>query len=85
MTSELLEGAILVAPLFVGFVAHGLCIRFGVLGVLASPISRNLFGANKTYRGVLCVALGTAASVRHHQPVMAGGGRGASYGSSWPC
>ena len=60
MTSELLEGAILVAPLFVGFVVHGLCIRFGVLGELASPISRNLFGANKTYRGVLCVALGTA-------------------------
>jgi CDP-diglyceride synthetase len=62
MTSELLEGAILVAPLFVGFVVHGLCIRFGVLGELASPISRNLFGANKTYRGVLCVALGTAAA-----------------------
>src|SRR4029453_19263538 len=61
MTRELLEGAILAAPMFVGFVVHGLCIRFGVLGVLASPISRNLFGANKTYRVVLCVAVGTAA------------------------
>jgi CDP-diglyceride synthetase len=61
MTSELVEGAILVVPLFMGFVVHGLCIRSGMLSALASPISRNLFGANKTYRGVLCVALGTAA------------------------
>ena len=61
MTSELVEGAILVVPLFMGFVVHGLCIRSGVLSELASPISRNLFGANKTYRGVLSVALGTAA------------------------
>ena len=60
MTSKLAEGAILVAPLFVGFAMHGLCIRLGVLRELASPVSRNLFGANKTYRGVLCVALGTA-------------------------
>jgi CDP-diglyceride synthetase len=61
MANELVEGAILVAPLFVGFVVHGLCIRLGVLKELGSPISRNLFGANKTYRGLLCVALGTAA------------------------
>lgn len=49
------------APLFIGFAMHGLCIRLGWLGGLASPISARLFGANKTYRGVLCVALGTAA------------------------
>ncbi len=60
MTSQLAEGAILVAPLLVGVVTHGLCIRFGWLSALASPISRRRFGANKTYRGVLCVAVGTA-------------------------
>jgi hypothetical protein len=60
MGSQLTEGAILVAPLFIGFLTHGLCIRLGWLGSLASPISRRSFGANKTYRGVVCVALGTA-------------------------
>src|SRR4029453_14945030 len=61
MTSGLAEGALLVVPLFVGFVVHGLCIRLGGLGELASPISRNLFGVNKTYRGVFWVGLGTGA------------------------
>ena len=68
MTSELAEGAALVAPLFLGFLMHGLCIRFGGLGELASPISRRLFGVNKTYRGVLCVALGTAAGFATTKP-----------------
>jgi hypothetical protein len=60
MTTELAEGAILVAPLFVGFATHGICIRLGALRGLAMPIWRSALGANKTYRGVLCVALGTA-------------------------
>jgi hypothetical protein len=48
------------APLFFGLLAHGLCIRFGALRQLTRPLSTRLFGANKTYRGLACVALGTA-------------------------
>ena len=55
-------------PLFLGLVFHGLCIKFGWLRALAIPIDRGarlrgrpLFGANKTYRGILAVALGAAA------------------------
>jgi hypothetical protein len=61
MTSDFALGAIVVTPLFVGFAAHGLCIRFGLLRSLAVPIHTRLFGANKTYRGLVAVALGTAA------------------------
>ncbi len=50
--TELAEGAMLAAPLFVGFALHGLCIRRGALRGLAVPIARDWFGANKTYRGV---------------------------------
>jgi CDP-2,3-bis-(O-geranylgeranyl)-sn-glycerol synthase len=64
--SELAQGAWLVSPLFVGFVLHGVSIRHGLLRTLARPIDRGalirqrrLFGDNKTYRGVVCVALGT--------------------------
>jgi CDP-diglyceride synthetase len=55
-------------PLFVGLIFHGLCIRFGWLRSLAVPLDRGalvrgrpLFGANKTWRGVIAVALGSAA------------------------
>jgi hypothetical protein len=65
---ELALVASLFAPLFVGLVFHGLCIRFGWLRRFESPIDRGallrgrpLFGRNKTYRGVVAVALGTAA------------------------
>ena len=54
------QGAVLVTPLFVGLAAHGVCIRLGALRNLARPISEHLFGANKTYRGIVCVAAGTA-------------------------
>ena len=60
MVTELAEGALLTAPLFLGFILHGLCIRLGVLRGSATPIERRWFGENKTYRGVICVALGTA-------------------------
>ena len=60
MAAQLAEGAIAMLPLFFGLAAHGLCIRFGALRTLARPISPRLFGANKTYRGILCVAVGTA-------------------------
>ena len=60
MVTELAEGALIIAPLFLGFIVHGLCIRFGALRGLARPIKRTWFGEKKTYRGVICVALGTA-------------------------
>lgn len=60
--------ASLFGPLFAGLIFHGLCIKFGWLRSLAIPIDRGvvlrrrpLFGANKTYRGVLAVAIGSAA------------------------
>jgi CDP-archaeol synthase len=66
--SELTLVASLFGPLFVGLIFHGLCIKFGWLRSLAVPIDRKalfrgraLFGANKTYRGVIAVALGSAA------------------------
>jgi hypothetical protein len=66
--SELTLVASLFGPLFVGLVFHGCCIRFGWLRSVAVPIDRGallrgrpLFGANKTYRGVLAVGLGSAA------------------------
>lgn len=79
MTNQLAEGAILVAPLFVGFAVHGLCIRLGVLRELAAPVGRRLFGENKTYRGIVCVALGTAAGFVAINPgsLGLGGGHGA--------
>lgn len=59
--------AALFSPLFVGLIFHGFCIRFGWLAGLAEPIDRGavlrgrrLFGANKTYRGVVAVACGAA-------------------------
>jgi CDP-archaeol synthase len=65
---ELAVVASLFGPLFAGLIFHGLCIKFGWLRALATPIDRQvlfrnrpLFGANKTYRGVLAVALGSAA------------------------
>jgi hypothetical protein len=77
MVTELAEGALLVAPLFVGFALHGLCIRAKALRRLAVPIKRKAFGENKTYRGVVCVALGTAAGFVAINPrfLLLGGGR----------
>jgi CDP-archaeol synthase len=64
-----LEGVALVAPLLGGLVCHGVCIRSGLLKGLAHPIDggtdfrgRRLLGDNKTFRGLLCVALGTAGT-----------------------
>jgi len=68
--SEVAVGAIAVAPLFVGLAAHGLCIRFGLLRSVAVPINTRLFGANKTYRGLVAVALGTAAGFAAVRPAV---------------
>ena len=62
-----LEDAVrLFSPLLLGFVCHGLCIKAGFLASLARPLDRGaclrgrrLFGENKTWRGLVVVALGT--------------------------
>jgi hypothetical protein len=60
MPQQFAEGAIAMAPLFFGLLAHGLCIRFGALRQLTRPILTWLFGVNKTHRVIVCVAFGTA-------------------------
>jgi hypothetical protein len=67
---EFLKISYLLSPLLAGLAYHGLCIKFGWLSRLSRPLDagttlrgRPLFGANKTYRGVVAVALGTAAGV----------------------
>lgn len=67
MSAELIEGAALFLPLFLGFVVHGVCIRFGLLQALARPLDRGatwrgkrVFGENKTWRGIVCVVAGSA-------------------------
>ena len=49
-----------------GFACHGLCIKTRFLRALARPIDdgahfrgRRVFGENKTYRGIVAVAIGT--------------------------
>jgi CDP-archaeol synthase len=66
--NEFLTISYLLSPLLAGLAFHGFCIRFGWLSGLARPIDagatlrgRQLFGANKSWRGVIAVALGTAA------------------------
>jgi hypothetical protein len=64
---EFLALAYLFLPLLVGLALHGFCIKYDILAFLRRPIDRGrnfrgkrIFGANKTYRGVVVVALGTA-------------------------
>src|SRR4029079_2040293 len=64
--SAILEASALFAPLLVGFACHGLCIKTGVLHQLARPLDagacwrgRRVLGENKTYRGIVVVAIGT--------------------------
>ena len=64
----MVEGALLFAPLFLGLLFHGLSMRFGWLRGLARPVDggrtwrgRRWFGENKTWRGLVAVALGTGA------------------------
>jgi len=67
---EFLKVSYTLSPLLAGLAFHGLCIRFDWLSWLARPIDggvklhgRPLFGSNKTYRGLIAVALGTAGGV----------------------
>jgi hypothetical protein len=64
---EFLKLSYLMLPLLVGLAVHGVCIKFGWLSWLTPPIDagatlrgRHLFGENKTWRGVVAVAFGTA-------------------------
>ena len=65
--TELLRIAYLFSPLLVGLIFHGLCIKYGWLAFTAHPVDREkrlrgrrLFGANKTWRGILAVGAGSA-------------------------
>jgi hypothetical protein len=64
---DLLIVATLLTPLLIGLLFHGLCMKFGWLAQLTKPVDggrsfrgQRLFGANKTYRGIVAVGLGTA-------------------------
>ena len=65
--TELWGVAYLLAPLLGGGVFHGLCMKYDWLAFLKQPIDRGvlvggkpLFGANKTWRGVVAVGIGAA-------------------------
>lgn len=64
---EFWQVSYLFAPLLVGLTAHGICIKFGLLRSLFQPVDRGahfrgrrVFGANKTWRGIAAMSLGTA-------------------------
>jgi hypothetical protein len=89
---EFLKVSYLLSPLLVGLAFHGLCIKFGWLRSFNRPIDagitlsgRRLFGANKTYRGVVAVAIGTAVGagvqVLLHRTALAPGGELLNYQS----
>jgi CDP-archaeol synthase len=63
---EFLALAYLFFPLLVGLALHGFCIKYDTVAFLCRPIDqgrsfrgKRIFGANKTYRGVVVVGLGT--------------------------
>jgi hypothetical protein len=79
VNADLILVAALFGPLFVGLVLHGFCIKFGWLRSLARPIDRGallrgrrLFGDNKTYRGIVAVALGAAVGYAAFPPAALG-------------
>lgn len=64
---ELLSVSYLFSPLLLGLATHGLCIKFNWLSSLCRPLDKGrtfrgkpIFGANKSYRGIVAVGLGTA-------------------------
>jgi hypothetical protein len=65
---EIAGSVYLLLPLLGGAAVHGLCMKTGWLGFLKRPIDgdrswrgRPIFGHSKTFRGPVCVALGTGA------------------------
>jgi CDP-archaeol synthase len=78
--SDVSQGALLASPLFVGLVVHGMCMKLRLWRRLAVPIDRGaslrgrrLFGDNKTYRGVVAMALGTGLGFLLLGRLVAGG------------
>lgn len=64
---DVLGTGYLLLPLIGGGVFHGLCMKLGWLSFLKSRVDRSyevrgrpLFGANKTFRGIVAVGIGTA-------------------------
>lgn len=63
-----MRGLWVMAPVLGGAVAHAPVLRRDLLKPLKKPISRRLFGANKTWRGALMMTAGTtAATVALHK------------------
>lgn len=69
MSDELAAVAWPILALLLGLTTHGICIRFRLLRALARPVDggarfrgRRLLGDNKTYRGLVAVALGTGGA-----------------------
>ena len=65
--TELARAASFTLPVLVGLATHGLCIKYRLISSLAVAIDggrtvggKPWFGPNKTYRGLLAVAIGTA-------------------------
>lgn len=63
----LLQAVYLLLPLAVGGLVHGIAMKYGLVRFLAVPIDggrtfrgQRIFGDNKTYRGVVVMAAGTA-------------------------
>jgi hypothetical protein len=80
MWSDIWQGAILALPLFIGLLVHGLTMKYRVLPWLVVPIDRGahlrgkrLFGENKTYRGIVSMALGTGLGFLLLGQVVGGG------------
>src|SRR5678815_3424842 len=64
---EFWQVSYLFAPVLLGLTAHGICIKFGWLNFLLRPVDggaefrgKRVFGANKTWRGIAAMALGTS-------------------------
>jgi len=64
---EFWQVSYLFAPVLLGLTAHGICIKFGWLNFLVHAVDggaefrgKRVFGANKTWRGIAAMALGTA-------------------------
>jgi len=64
---EFWQVSYLFAPVLLGLTTHGICIRFGGLDFLLHPVDggaefrgKRVFGANKTWRGIAAMTLGTA-------------------------
>lgn len=64
---EMLRVSYMLLPLLGGLAFHGFCMKFKWLSFLGRPIDggrtfrgRQLFGPNKTYRGIIAVGFGTA-------------------------